>query len=71
MSAGSQTWSDAERDHHESAIEVLSRELGAPLDAVEALYRDAFEELSAGAEIRDYLPIFVSRQVRRHWKGKA
>lgn len=71
MSAGNQPWSDAERTHHELAIEMLSHELGAPRNAVETLYRDAFEELSAGAEILDYLPIFVSRQVRRRWKGRA
>lgn len=71
MSAGSQTWNDAERAHHESAIEVLSRELGAPREAVENLYRDAFAELSADAQIRDYLPIFISRRVRRSWKGES
>ena len=64
-------WDDAEDPQHASAIEVLSRDLGAPREDVEKLYREVCAELGDGAQIRDYIAILVSRQVRGMWRRKA
>jgi hypothetical protein len=50
-------------DQH--AIHSLAQELGAPLDKVAQLYRDELARLRPGARVAMFLPLVVSRLVRR------
>lgn len=49
---------------HLNAIQILARETGMPAEVVSSLYESVFERLKSHARIKDFLPIFVSREVK-------
>ncbi|MFY9268790.1 MAG: DUF3562 domain-containing protein [Candidatus Manganitrophaceae bacterium] len=55
---------EKEKARHQSAIRMLSRDLGIPAHEIGALYEGVLEELKRTARVKDYLPILASRQVR-------
>ncbi len=49
---------------HRNAIQTLVRETRMPGDIVCSLYESVFERLKHHAKIKEFLPIFVSREVK-------
>jgi Protein of unknown function (DUF3562) len=54
----------SEASGQKQAIESLAQEFKVPIDEVAQLYGDELDRLVAGARIRSFLHIFVSRHVR-------
>lgn len=50
---------------HLHAIHALADETRLPVERVGSVYAVELERLLAGARIKDYLPVLVSRRVRR------
>jgi hypothetical protein len=57
---------EIERNQHEEAINRLCDEFPKQSDLIRKYYLENLESLIADASIRTYLPIFVSRKVRKH-----
>ena len=55
---------EAEEKLHRNAIQTLVRETRMPEDIVCSLYESVFERLKSHARIKDFLPIFISREVK-------
>jgi hypothetical protein len=49
---------------HSSIVQILARELGAPMEEIDLYYEEALKELMEHARIKAYLPILASRQVK-------
>lgn len=60
---------DAERHQHESAMEELCQEFPDQCPLVRATYQERLQQSLADANIRTYLPIFISRQIRDRLRG--
>jgi hypothetical protein len=58
---------EKEKNKHKDAILRLAKELGAPPDEVKRLYEESLE-LFKNATIKDYVPIFVGRDVKERLK---
>lgn len=56
---------------HTAAISEIANELGRPYAEVSALYRDLYVALEATASITHFLPVFVFRRVREHYRSKS
>lgn len=54
-----------DRDKHMHVMERLAEEVDRPLQEVKPLYEDILMHLRDSARIRDYLPILVSKRVKR------
>jgi hypothetical protein len=54
----------AEEATHAGAIVALATEIDRPADEVRDVYEDVYRQLSPGARVRDFLPLFVSRRAR-------
>ena len=52
------------KPEHLDAIHTLADEMHQPLDAVNQIYVEIFEELDAEARIKDFVTLFTARQVR-------
>jgi hypothetical protein len=50
---------------HLRVIESIAAETQRPVQQVLSLYHEVLREMNEGAEIHDYLSIFVSRRVKR------
>jgi uncharacterized protein (DUF2126 family) len=59
---------EKESDLHANAVQRLARELGLPVDVVQRTYGEVLEKLKEEARIRAFLPIFVSRHVKEHFR---
>ena len=55
---------ETEEKLHRNAIQTLVRETRMPEDIVCSLYESVFERLKSHARIKDFLPIFISREVK-------
>lgn len=55
---------EAERKLNESAIQSLVAELDEEEAEIRTLYQQAYDKLNKDARIKDYLSIFVVREVR-------
>lgn len=55
---------ETEEKLHRNAIQALVRETKMPEDIVCSLYESVFERLKSHAKIKDFLPIFISREVK-------
>lgn len=55
---------ETEKARHDSAIQILAREMGLPMMEIGALYERALRELRKSARIKDYLMILATRQVK-------
>jgi hypothetical protein len=53
-----------QRKHHQS-IEHLSRYLDMPRERIDAVYQQELILMERAARIADYLPILVSRRVKK------
>lgn len=53
-----------EKGRHQSAIQMLARDLGIPAKEIETLYQQVLEEFKRTARVKNFLFILVSRQVR-------
>lgn len=63
-------YADADdRLRHRRYIEAMAEEMERAVQEVEPIYEEALEYLAAKARIVDYLPIFVSKIVRRVLKA--
>lgn len=51
-------------------IEFLSRESQFPIDEVTRLYEAELAELSVGARIKSFLPIFATRNVQEALRAR-
>lgn len=60
--------SDSDRRHLHS-IHALAEEIDMPVDEVAAAYEDVLDELEDGAQVKDYLPILVSKRVKRLYRS--
>ena len=49
---------------HAGAIETLCRNLRQPREKVASLYQQVLSQVAPRAKVKDYLSIFVSRQVK-------
>ncbi len=58
---------DKANNKHADAILKLAAELGMPAEEVKGSYEQALEQFKYAA-IKDYVPIFVSRQVKEKLK---
>lgn len=47
-----------------STVQILSQELGLPMEEINQYYQDSLKRLKAGARIKAFLPILASSQVR-------
>ncbi|NEX62232.1 DUF3562 domain-containing protein [Noviherbaspirillum galbum] len=56
-------------DRHVHSIHALAEEIGMPVDEVAAAYEEVLDELSDQAEVTDYLPILVSKRVKRYYRA--
>lgn len=61
---------EKEKLRHLSAMKMLARDLGIPIQEIGALYERALEEMKKSARVKDYLSILASRQVRNLLQGK-
>jgi hypothetical protein len=62
------------RTEVESQTEIIERiasETKTPVDVVQHDYLKAMQDLSAGARVRDYLSLFVTRRVKAKLRGRA
>jgi hypothetical protein len=50
---------------HRGAIESLAQELALPLETVAARYEALLHEMLMGAQVVDYLPVLVAKQLRK------
>jgi hypothetical protein len=50
---------------HVHAIHALAVETRLPVERVGNLYAVELERLTAGARVKDYLPVLISRRVRQ------
>jgi hypothetical protein len=64
MTAISESENDAKDFKHSSTVQILARELGAPMEEIDLYYEEALKELMEHARIKAYLPILASRQVK-------
>ncbi len=55
---------ETEEKLHRNAIQTLVRETRMPEDSVCSLYESVFARLKHHAKIKEFLPIFVSREVK-------
>lgn len=55
---------EKEEKIHRNAIQALVRETRKPEDIVCSLYESVFARLKHHAKIKEFLPIFVSREVK-------
>jgi hypothetical protein len=60
--------SDSDRRHLHS-IHALAEEIDMPVDEVAAAYEDILDELEDDAQVKDYLPILVSKRVKRLYRS--
>ncbi|QAU32782.1 DUF3562 domain-containing protein [Janthinobacterium sp. 17J80-10] len=54
-----------ERGWHQHSIKLLAETTAQPMQVVTPMYEQVLAELRPAARLKDYLPIFVSRRVRR------
>ena len=55
---------DADNDQHVRAIDRLVHELKMPAEVVNRSYREVLEELQKDIEVKNFLPILVSKGVK-------
>jgi hypothetical protein len=60
--------SESDRRHLHS-IHALAEEIDMPVDEVAAAYEDILDELEDDAQVKDYLPILVSKRVKRLYRN--
>ena len=66
----SRIYDDADEEaRHQSAIHALATEMHASVAEVQGLYESELTRLKSGARIKDFLPDFISRKVRRDLKS--
>lgn len=51
-------------------IERLANETHRPRDEVEQAYVDTWRDLSDGARVQDYLPLFVAKRVAKALRSR-
>ncbi|MBI1892015.1 MAG: DUF3562 domain-containing protein [Burkholderiales bacterium] len=56
---------EADRQRHRRFIEATAEELQRSVEEVTQFYEEALVAMAAEARVRDYLPIFVSKNVKR------
>jgi hypothetical protein len=56
---------EADRQRHRRFIEATAEELQRSVEEVEQFYEEALVAMAENARVRDYLPIFVSKNVKR------
>lgn len=54
---------------HIHSIHALAEEVDLPVHEVAAAYEDVLDELQEQARITDYLPILVSKRVKRFYRN--
>lgn len=54
-----------DRARHLRSIGQIAAEVRRPVDEVQPLYEDILATLEQNAEIRDFIPIFVSRRIKQ------
>lgn len=59
---------DHDRDRHRRSMAAVADEVDRPFEEVSAIYEDVLRQLAAEASILDYLPVLVSKRVRRMYK---
>jgi hypothetical protein len=56
---------ELEKKRHDGAIQKLTQELDVPAEEIRQLYEEVLGVLKEGATITDFLPILVSRSVKK------
>ncbi len=56
---------DVEKHQHENAVEVLCNQYPEQCELIRSSYEEKLYKLLPEATIRSYLPIFISRDIRR------
>jgi len=59
------------RSRQDPAVANLAREAHSPVGAVEQLYVDEIAKLNRGARIKNFLPIFALRHVRKMLRNRS
>ena len=57
-----------DRVKHLHVLERLANELARPVTEIKLLYEDILTHMQEVARIRDYLPILVSKRIKRMFK---
>jgi hypothetical protein len=55
---------ETEERQHLNAIQMLSRDLKIPMDAISQLYESELGVLKQSAKVKDFLTLIVSRRVK-------
>lgn len=52
-------------EKHQRTLQAMAAELAVPVDELAGLYESVLGRMWDGAAVRDFLPVFVAREVRR------
>ena len=52
-------------DKHRRTLQAMATELSMPVDEVAVVYDSVLARMWDGAAVRDFLPVFVAREVKR------
>ena len=58
-----------EKQRHQHAIQAIAADLQLPIEEVAARYEAILMKLSVKAKVKDYLPVLIAKQIRRHYKS--
>lgn len=61
----------ADRSHHMQNVAQLALETACPVNVIEPLYEQVLAKLQKSAKVKDYLPILVSKGVKKALKKLA
>ncbi len=64
MATGLLYENEAEEKLHHNAIQAIAKEMKIPVYKVTSIYEITFERLKEHAKVKDFLPIFVRREVK-------
>jgi uncharacterized protein (DUF2126 family) len=57
-----------DEQRHLHRMHAIAEEVGRPVEEIAALYEDVLEDLKAQARIFDYLPVLVSKKVKKFFR---
>lgn len=60
---------EQEKKQHIHAIQILARDIGAPVEKISGIYEIELERLKHDAKIRTYLTVLVTRKVKEKLKA--
>ncbi|MEK6656764.1 MAG: DUF3562 domain-containing protein [Nitrospirota bacterium] len=60
---------EQEKKQHIHAIQILSRDIGAPVEEISGIYEIELERLKHDAKVRTYLTVLVARRVKEKLKA--